>query len=448
MAADNTTAVSDVSNKTSSGRLAGDVNEREFLDTLDKPEGDDDTDSDDNEDADGEDEAESSDEGKEESAGDESEPSDDDTEGDGEKEPKKSKEDEEADTEDEDDDDELNLDDQDEDTSLYQRLKARDKKIFKEIPGLRNVLFREQEFTKVFPSVEAGKEANELATTFVQFQRDIEGGDAGTFVEAISELGEEPLLEFSGNFLPSLLKKNEKVYYAIMAPEIKKVLRAAMRSDNEHIRASAKNLNYFLWQDSDVNADAPDSFKVKDKTERKPSKEESEAVKLQRQIADNFGKDTFQIATRKLKKIIKGSLEGFNLSERTLGYLVDDIFDRTTGLLKKDARHNGKMDLLWKKARASGYDSEGKERLITAFLSRAKEVVPKYRQQVLAENKLSAKEAKDKQESSGKKKEAVRIPASGTPGSGKPAGKIDPKKIDWSKTSERDVLDGKIVYKK
>lgn len=422
-------------NNSSSSRLPGDVNERKFLDSLDdKKGGKDDSDSD------PEEKAENLDEEEEADSGDEEESNEDDTEGTGEEE---QEEGEDGQEEDQDDDDaELNLDDADEDTSLYQRLKTADKNIFKKIPGLRNVLFREQEFTKRFASIEEAEESKKLADTFIHFQEDIEKGDAETFVDAINELGNEPLLEFSGNFLPALFKKNQDAYYSIMAPEIKKVLRAAGKSDNEHIRNSAKNLNQFLFNNTDLDKD--EGFKPKGKEEKKPTERETKADELEKKLYHSFAQDTTQIATRKLKKLISNSLKGFDMSERTISYLVNDIFEQTTNSLDKDVRHKGKMDLLWKNARTNGFTSEGKERLINAFLSRAKEAVPKYRQKVLAENKL-AKSAG----TGDKKKNPVRIPSSGSSGNnGRIQGKVDPKKIDWNKTTERDMLDGKVTYKK
>ena len=98
------------------------------------------------------------------------------------------------------------------------------------------------------------------------------------------------------------------------------------------------------------------------------------------------------------------------------------------------------MDQLWKKAIAGGLNTEDKERIINAFLSRAKVSIPKHRQKVLTEAKISAKKAQDKKD----EKKVTRLSGNSSAGSsGKPLGKINPKDVDWEQTSERDLLDGK-----
>src|SRR3990172_8704927 len=52
------------------------------------------------------------------------------------------------------------------DETTYQQIKKVDKDIFKKVPELRSVIFREQEYTKVFPSVEDAKQAQEAAEIF------------------------------------------------------------------------------------------------------------------------------------------------------------------------------------------------------------------------------------------------------------------------------------------
>jgi hypothetical protein len=108
--------------------------------------------------------------------------------------------------------------------------------------------------------------------------------------------------------------------------------------------------------------------------------------------------------------------------------------------MNKDIRHMGDIKALWKKAVENNYSAEAKERLINTFLSRGKAAVMKYRQKVLSEFRVSSKE----ESTNNKTKEAKRISSSGAPGrSSQQMGKLDPTKVDWNKTSERDLLDGK-----
>jgi hypothetical protein len=131
-----------------------------------------------------------------------------------------------------------------------------------------------------------------------------------------------------------------------------------------------------------------------------------------------------------------------DLMQKTLSR---EIFARVDAAICKDPRHMGNINNLWKQAKKDGFTSDWKDRIINTYLSRAKLLIPKFRQQVLSEAKLSAKS--DNGET---KKRATRIPSSGSsasPSSSYRGGKVDPKKVDWSKTDERAMLDGKITLK-
>lgn len=395
--------------------LPADVDEREVLDRLD------DDKKDDKDKGTKEPPDESEDEGKE-TEEDEENLDEDDNEGN------------EEEKEEEQEEDGLDLDDAEEETSIHQKLKKDYKEIYKKIPELRGVLFREQEFTKIYHTIDDAKEASNLANTFIEFQKDIESGNAKTLLEATRELGKDSLKEFSSNFLPALAELDKDTYLEVVSPEFKRLLRAALRSDNEDIRQSAKNLNYFLWQTTDVEKDEGFTSKKADPREDKISQREKE---IETREFTRFQSETVGVAVSRAKKIISNSLKDFNLSNLTLNHLTDEIYKRTIKTLDGDVRYNGEITNKWKKAKADGYSTEGKESIINAFLSRAKVAIPKHRQAVLAESKVSGNQPE-------KKKDATRISGSNSLGkSGQPVGKVDAKKIDWNATSERDLLDGK-----
>lgn len=410
-------------NSGKNGNLPADVDERKVLDQLDGKEDDK------SDDGDGKDKSEESDDEKEEDLTDEDDLKDDDEE-------------DEKETEEADEDDELNLDDQDDDQSLYKRLKGLDKDIFKKAPELRSVLFREQEFTKTFATIDEAKQASDLAETFIKFQSDIESGDAETLILATKELGEDTLKSFSGNFLPALLKADQDTYYEVIQPELKRMLRAMGKHENEDIRQSAKNINWALWGNTDLAKDEGFSPAKKDPKEDKLTQRE---VEFEQKQLSTFAADVQSVATKKASRLISKSLEGFELTNDYQEHLVSKILKRALETMDKDVRYSGQMKVLWGKAKSTGYTTEGKESLINTFLSRAKGVIPKIRQQVLTEAKLSAKkESDDKPE-----RKATRLSGNNSVGTGgKPGGRIDPKKVDWDQTTDRDVLEGKVTLRK
>lgn len=322
--------------------------------------------------------------------------------------------------------------------NVYQQVKKLAPKLLKELPELRSVIFREREFSTIYPTIEDAREAKETAETFNTFQEDILSGESENLLGAVKKLGDDKLEGFVANFIPSVQKVSKELYLGMLYPEFKKLFQAAAKSGNDNLVISAKNLNHFLFGDTDVDKAAP-GLKVGE--EDKVTKRERE---FEQKVEANFRNDLVATGNVRARKIISLAFKDSGLSELTQKHLTDEIYNRVDAALSKDPRHMGNIEHLYKQAKREGFTSIGKDRIINATLSRAKGLIPQIRQKVLTEAKVSAKEGhKD-----GKK--PIRVPSSGAQrGSDlKPGQKVDIKKVDMTKTSERDLLDGKITYKK
>lgn len=346
-------------------------------------------------------------------------------------------EDKESEEENEDDEVEESL----ENDNLYQQIKARDAKILKDIPGLKHTIFREQRFTELYPTVEEAEEAKEGYQVFQQFQDDIASGNSEKMLAALEQLGKENLQGFVGNFLPTLEKQSKDLYLETLYPEFKKLFRAAKRSNDENLRNAADHFHNYVFGDVEFGKEVGITPKKADEKEDKISQREREFEERQ---LKSFSKDIEFNAVGRAKRIIGKAFEGSGLSPLLQKSLTEEIYKRVDTEVIKDIRHMGNMSNLWKRARANGFTSESKDSIVNAYLSRAKLLIPKMRQRVLAEAKLDVKGVEIK-------KLTTRIPASSSVStvgvnSGK---KIDIKKIDMSgENAERDLLDGKVTYKK
>lgn len=346
---------------------------------------------------------------------------------------------------DEEEKEEENADDDEDEVaadSLYQQLKAKDKNIFKEIPELKEVLFRERAYTERFPTVKDADAALEALNTLNGYNDDILSGKSDTILESLERIDKDALKEFVGNFIPSVEKLNKDLYYEMIGPELKKLFRAYSKHSDERISVSAKNLHYAVFNNHDIDREV--GLK---RSESKKSEGEENLTKKQKEFEDRvvhrFTLDVKQSCESRIKRSISSAFVNSGLSQLMQNKLTEEILNRVGEDLQKDTRHMGGMNSLWRQAKAAEYNDEWKDRIVNAYLSRAKALVPKHRQKVLAEAKLNVKTEEGKE-----KKEAKRvIPSNQTGNRSLGQGKIDPKKIDWNKTDERAMLDGKITYK-
>ena len=115
---------------------------------------------------------------------------------------------------------------------------------------------------------------------------------------------------------------------------------------------------------------------------------------------------------------------------------ADKILKRVNEVLSSDERHMAAMRSMWEKAERSGFSAEWRNRIRNYYLSRAKAILPGIR-------------AKAKSEATHKPGTAPRnqVPV-GRSGSGS-GGKVplSAKHIDYSKTSDMDILNGKVTRK-
>lgn len=329
-----------------------------------------------------------------------------------------------------------------EEDNLYQQIKARDPKLLKDIPDLKHILFRDREITQLFPTVDDAREAAEGYQVFQQFQDDIASGDSSKLVAALAETNKESLEAFAGGFLTTLEKQSKDLYLETLYPEFKKLFRAAARSNDENLKNSAMHLHNFVFGDVELSAEVGLKSKKADPKEDELTKREQAFE--QRQYT-SFAKDISTVAVGRAKRIINKAFDNSDLSDLIKESLTDKIYDRVDKAVTKDIRHMGNMNNLWKQAKAAGFTSEWKDRITNAYLSRAKLLIPKVRQQVLSEAKVAVKVNDET-------RIVRRVPSSSgvsQQGNIKPGQKLDVRKLDLSgENAERDLLDGKVVYKK
>lgn len=325
-----------------------------------------------------------------------------------------------------------------ENDSLYQQLKKRDAKLLKEIPELRSVIFREQKFTEIFPSIEDAQSAREAADIFASYEKDLMAGDSTGILETLEKTDKKSLEAFVANFIPNVEKQNKQLYLEMLYPEFKKMLRAATKSKDARLVTSAENLNWFIFGDTDVEADAGLKPTKRDEKDDALSKREKE---FESRITATFENDVITTIEKRFRNIVGSAFKDSDVSPLLQKSLIKEIMERVDSAITKDTRHMGNVKNLWDKARKAGFTTDWKDSIQNAYLSRAKVLIPKIRQQVLSEAKLSGKAIKETIR-------PVRIPTSGsTQRSG--SGKVDVKKLDMSRpNAERELLEGKMVLKK
>lgn len=312
--------------------------------------------------------------------------------------------------------------------------------IFKTYPELRTALGREAAFSQIYPTLNDAKEAAEKSQILETFAEKLTEGDAGFLLKTLHDNDPKSVEKFSVSFLPSLFKGNPALFAKVTTPLIRNVLRQSLRqgiaSGSKNLELSAKHLYNHIFGTAEIPENDND---LQEKDTPNP-----EVERLQQELEERNQTD-FQNYRMTVGNEIKSSIrkstelllgEDFPLKGANREAVIKQIGEELGDTLFKDANHMKMMTGLFEKARKAGLSGEHKASIKTAYLARAKALLPKIVQKYKAETQ------------GGNPIPTTRRSAAGAKG-GNGAGKTpNAKDIDWRRTSDEQFLHGEITYKK
>jgi hypothetical protein len=303
-------------------------------------------------------------------------------------------------------------------------------KLFKDFPYLEKAYYREQQFTELLPTINDAKVAVEKAQILDRFDREIMGGDLTTVLQAAKEESNDAFLKIADNYLPALRKVDQQAYYHVLGNVIKDTIITMVRESRslgeqgQPLQAAANILNQFVFGSNTFQPPQPLS-----KQSRPEDKGKEDEIKQREQqlVMGQFESTRDDLQTR-ADNVLKATIDGHIDPKKSMTDYVRknasrEAFETLEGLIAKDTRFRGLLDRLWEKAFEKQFDKESVDRIKSAYLSKAKTLLPsvikKARNDAL---KGLGKRVKDDEESSEEqtpKKGPITPGRSAAPSSGK-----------------------------
>jgi len=314
-----------------------------------------------------------------------------------EEEPEEVEEPEEEEESEEEQEEEVNEEDEKKPDSIYDRpsfgeIKAKYPNITKDFPQLRDMFYREVEFTKFFPTVEDAKEAFEDNEAFTALQESVMQGSAESLIDAVSTQSKESLAAFSQDFLIKLYNKDTQVYWNTITPVLENITRQMAKSNNEDDRNAAITLSNFLFGTSEIAEGKATTVKK---------------IELKKEKDDGFSPEQVQTVTDQANLVLAGLIDkGIDAETRKAltpfvkKSIIRDCIDQIHTQLSQDNAHKTVMYSRWKRAKINNYSDDDKAKIISTFLARAKSLIPAVRAKLvndaLGNQKKIAKEKEEK----------------------------------------------------
>ncbi len=341
-------------------------------------------------------------------------------------------------------------------------VKAKYPKIFKEFPDLREVLFREGEFSKRFGTVEEADDAAVKAGSFSTIEAALLGGDSSPIIEQLGANAPEALASVVDNFLPTVLKHSQDLYLRATMPVIEQFLHTAYTHGKNvgdaNLMRSAQHAANFIFGKPEI----PDP--ARRNQPRGPHPAEQKLEQERKQWADTRFRETSSEISQGIDQeleadILKGLDPDKKLSQRQRSSLIKEIKDEIDATLGKDEAFKRQMRSLWQRAETAGYPRDQRASIKSAFLARAKALVPSVRTKLRGEWFGQAEKGRPAVGKPAVREEAPQgkpelgkkrfVAEAGRPAAGSgPKRPPNPKDVDYSRTSDLDLIEGRFTRRR
>lgn len=333
----------------------------------------------------------------------------------------------------------------------YKEITKKYPELFKDFPHLRHAFFHAKEYREMFPTVEDAKEAVENLESFQTLQDALsKGGSDGAIavLDSMKKLGDETLSNFASNFLSGVKKTDQDLYYQVITPELvnftRSLYNAGIRNDNDNLKNTALVAALHFFGDAKVASGEKD-IKTPEKVTKKDDSLDAERRSFKQERYTTLYNDIVSDSNTKLSRMVQEGLDPRgNMSDGMKELVIEKVLKELSRTLSADPTHTARMTSLWKKAGNDNFNSSWKSKIISAYLEAAKDIMPRVRSKIRS-NVLGIKDRSlESQPTSVVKK---RVEPQSTVGNSRRQSSrdIDPKKIDWKKTSDLDFLKGNVT---
>jgi hypothetical protein len=264
--------------------------------------------------------------------------------------------------------------------------------VFKDFPYLEKAYYREQQFTELLPTIADAKAAVEKSEILDRFEGDLMSGSTETVLQAVKATNPNGFYKIVDDYLPTLAKVDEKAYYHVIGNLTKHTIvsmvqearRLGVQMDAEGkpqpgvaLQNAALLLNQFVFGTTDFKP--PTQLSNQEKPEDN-TRERQLAEREQNYVRTQFENTRVDLNTR-VNNTLKNTIDAHidpkkSMTDYVRKNAARDTMDSLERVINQDTRFKALLDKLWEKAFADGFSKESTDRIRSAYVSKAKTVLP------------------------------------------------------------------------
>jgi len=325
------------------------------------------------------------------------------------------------------------------------QIKAVAPDLFKKIPEMKNIFFREGQFSEIFSTPEEAREAAVFSNNYLRLERSLAGDkDPSLLIKELKENNPEALKKINSSWLSKIREADQNLYIEATTPVIEELLYHAFtyarKTNDKNLAASAQHIANYVFANG---GEIPD-IRLRAENEEKKHPAEIQLEKERRAFANHsFTQADQEVSGRIMKTLEASIIQGLDvnnrLSDRQKRNIIRDVIEELDKTLLTDKTHSRRMTVVWDRGRTDSFSKQSKDSIVNTYLSGAKPLLKTIRQRVLSETFGKRKQEPQTEERTQEKRSFAgsRRPADFR----RTAGQVlDPSKIDYRRTSDMDIL--------
>lgn len=275
--------------------------------------------------------------------------------------------------------------------------------LFKDFPYLEKAYYRDQQFTELLPTIADAKTAIEKAEILDRTEQLVMSGDISSVLQAAKQEDPEAFNKIADNYLGTLRRVDQGAYFHVVGNVIKDAIITMVREGNNlgeqgaPLKAAANILNQFVFGSQQFTPPTPLARPVNPQEQNQRQQAELQA---QNQLFDRFNGVREDLQT-KADNVLRATIDGHidpkgTMTDYVKSHAAKEAFNTLETLISKDKHFKSLLDKLWEKAFQSGFDKTDTDRIKSAYLTKAKTLLPsvikKARGDALRERRASREE--------------------------------------------------------
>jgi hypothetical protein len=247
--------------------------------------------------------------------------------------------------------------------------------LFKEFPYLEKAYYREQQYTKHFPTPADAEEALAKVQTLDRFEQDLSQGNTETILKAVKSSDPKSFNKVVDDYLPTLAKVDSDAYHHVIGNVIKHTIASMVATKNEALTSAAHLLNQYVFASDTFTP--PTKLSREERDNPQVNELEQKQAAFQKQRLDSTTSELNSRVNGVYKATIEAHIDPKNsMTDYIKRNAIKDSQEMLNSLISRDTRFKSLVDKLWEKAIESDFNKESIDRIRRAYISKAQTLLP------------------------------------------------------------------------